>query len=246
LTIDYLLTEKASEGKAGNLRRIARGVKGAARADRGWRRAAQSRDWSNQIERSRLGVCASIFHSIFLATWMGTPSEEFSLILDLDFTRAAIESFDLAGHGSCRESGICVEAQRKDGVRDLLKRRIERLSLLSRYAQHPSPEPEAAFANENVGLQHSKVRFVEAWGYESRVTASIAQFKRGPHEEHAIGLTHRQRAGPGSEGLFVGFLVPGLPLICPMAANPYGMSVEVCWREISELLQLWHGGSLNS
>jgi hypothetical protein len=60
---------------------------------------------------------------------MGTPSEEFSLILDLDFTRAAIESFDLAGHGSRRESGICVEAQRKDGVRDLLKRRVERLSL---------------------------------------------------------------------------------------------------------------------
>jgi len=164
----------------------------------------------------------------------------------LDFARAAIEPFDLAGHGSCRESGICIEAQRKDGVRDVLKRRVEGLSLLSTYAKHPSPESEAAFANENVGLQHSKVRFVEGWGYESRVTASIPQLKRGPHEEHAIGLTHRRRTSPGSEGLFVGFVVPRSPIICPMAANPYGMPVEVCWREISELLRLWHGGSLDS
>jgi hypothetical protein len=156
----------------------------------------------------------------------------------LDFTRAAIEPFDLAGHGSCRQSGICVEAQRKDGVRDLPKRRVERLSLLSSYAKHPSPEPEAAFANENVGLQHSKVGFVEGWSYESRVTASIPQLKRGPHEEHAIGRIHRQRTSPGSEGLFVGFVVPGLPIIYPMAANPYGMSVEVRWRDLAALDRL--------
>jgi hypothetical protein len=188
---------------------------------------------------------ASIFPFHFLATgWEHRAN--FSLILDLDFTRAPIEPFDLAGHGSCRESGVRVEAQRKDGVRSLLKRRVERLSLLGWNAKHPSPEPEAAFANENVGLQHSKVRFVEGWGYESRVTASIPQLKRGPHEEHAIGLTHRQRTSPGSEGRFVGFVVPRLPIICPMAANPYGMSVEICWREISELLQLWHGGCLDS
>ena len=40
-----------------------------------------------------------------------------------------------------------------------------------------------------------------------------------------------------------GFVVPRLPIICPVAANPnpYGMPVEISWREISELLQLWHG-----
>jgi hypothetical protein len=163
------------------------------------------------------------------------------LILDLDFTRAAIEAFDSARRCSRREPWLSVKPERKYRVRVFPKRRVEGLSLLSRYAKHPAPETKAAFADENVRLQHSKVRFVEGRGYESLETCSIPKLKQCPHEEHAIGLAHRQCAGKGSKGLFVGFVVPGLSIIGPVAANPYGMPVEVCWREFAELLQLWHG-----
>jgi hypothetical protein len=78
-----------------------------------------------------------------------------------------------------------------------------------------------------MGVQRADLAFPEGSGQESIVMAAVVQLKGCAHQQHAIGRTHRQRAGPSAEGFFVRFVEPRFPEILRVAGDPYRVPPKV-------------------
>jgi hypothetical protein len=68
---------------------------------------------------------------------------------------------------------------------------------------------------------------LEGWSQEAIVMAAVAQLEGCAHEQHAIGRTHGQRAGPRTEGFFIRFVGPRFGEILGVTRDPYRMPFKV-------------------
>ena len=96
-------------------------------------------------------------------------------------------------------------------------------------------------------VQRTDLAFLEGWGHESVVMAAVVQLEPCAHQQHAIGRTHRQRAGPRAEAVSH----PAEPTGCgPSCVETYG--IQPCQALLAKhghrysRQQLWNWKTGNS
>jgi hypothetical protein len=93
--------------------------------------------------------------------------------------------------------------------------------------EHPTPKPETLITDKEMRMQRTDLAFLEGRGKKSIVIAAVVQLKYCVHQQHAIGWTNRQRAGPRTEGFFVRFVEPWFGEILGVTGDPYRVPFKV-------------------